>query len=258
MIYQMMNGRISKRTLTKMIKAYYMCAQNGVVYKGYTEWTGDKLSYVRKYILCKCADRRINSKNIDEGCGTDELDIVWLNDGLLLIAEKDAVVQGRTLNRAFYRLPVNNETDKKSADVKNTVHNKISNNDLESLKPERIFAGNLVVLKIESTSDGSNVLAFFVFRLLKLRARAVKKDMEDFPIFLCSGSFNVCSSTMYSSVSYEISLYVWLTILAVLCNICFFHILRTYVGVIRFSSFVDIYRVFWSRFIHGRICGSRL
>lgn len=37
-----------------------------------------------------------------------------------------------------------------------------------------------------------------------------------------------------SSVSYEISLYVWLTILAVLCNICFFHILRTYVGVIRF------------------------
>ena len=47
-----------------------------------------------------------------------------------------------------------------------------------------------------------------------------------------------------SSVSYEISLYVWLTIWAVLCNICFFHILRTYVGVIRFSSFVDIYRVF--------------
>ena len=39
-----------------------------------------------------------------------------------------------------------------------------------------------------------------------------------------------------SSVSYEISLYVWLTILAVLCNVCFFHILRTYVGVIRFSS----------------------
>ena len=150
MIYQMMNGRISKRTLTKMIKAYYMCAQNGVVYKGYTEWTGDKLSYVRKYILCKCADRRIDSKNIDEGCGTDELDIVWLNDGLLLIAEKDAVVQGRTLNRAFYRLPVNNETDKKSADVKNTVHNKISNKDLESLKP--------AVLKIESTSDGSNEL----------------------------------------------------------------------------------------------------
>lgn len=50
MIYQMMNGRISKRTLTKMIKAYYMCAQNGVVYKGYTEWTGDKLSYVNVLI----------------------------------------------------------------------------------------------------------------------------------------------------------------------------------------------------------------
>lgn len=155
-IYQMMNGKIFKKTLTKMIKAYYMCAQNGVVYKGYTELTGDNLAYVRRYISGKCADRKTDSKNIDEGCGTDELDMVWLNDSLLLIAGKDAVVQGRTLNRAFYRLPVNNEADKKSADVKNTVHNKISNNDLESLKPERIFAGNVVVLKIARTSEGSN------------------------------------------------------------------------------------------------------
>lgn len=152
----MMNGKIFKKTLSKMIKAYYMCARNGVVYKGYTELTGDNLAYVRRYISGKCADRKTDSKNIDEGCGTDELDMVWLNDSLLLIAGKDAVVQGRTLNRAFYRLPVNNETDKKSADVKNTIHNKMSNNDFESVKPERIFAGNLVVLKIESTSDGSN------------------------------------------------------------------------------------------------------
>lgn len=153
MIYQMMNGRISKRTLTKMIKAYYMCAQNGAVYKGYTEWTGDDLSDVKKCILGKCAD----VKYIEESCGIDELDMVWLNDSLLLIAGKDAVVQGRTLNRAFYRLPVNNEADKKSADVKNTIHNKISNNHLESVKPERIFAGNLAVLKIAKTSDGSSV-----------------------------------------------------------------------------------------------------
>ena len=60
------------------------------------------------------------------------------------------------------------------------------------------------MIPIEPAKDVSNVLAFFVFRLLKLRARAVKKDMEDFPIFLCSGSFNVCSSTMYSSVSERI------------------------------------------------------
>lgn len=155
-IYQMMNGKIFKKTLTKMIKAYYMCAQNGVVYKGYTELTGDNLAYVRRYISGKCADRKIDSKNIDEGCGTDELDMVWLNDSLLLIVGKDAVVQGRTLNRAFYRLPVNNEADKKSADVKNTIHNKMSNNDLESVKPERIFAGNVAVLKIARTSEGSN------------------------------------------------------------------------------------------------------
>ena len=82
--------------------------------------------------------------------------MVWLNDSLLLIAGKDAVVQGRTLNRAFYRLPVNNEADKKSADVKNTIHNKMSNNDFESVKPERIFAGNVAVLKIARTSEGSN------------------------------------------------------------------------------------------------------
>ena len=61
----MMNGKIFKKTLTKMIKAYYMCAQNGVVYKGYTELTGDNLAYVRRYISGKCADRKIDSKNKD-------------------------------------------------------------------------------------------------------------------------------------------------------------------------------------------------
>lgn len=49
-----------------------------------------------------------------------------------------------------------------------------------------------------------------------------------------------------SSVSYKPSLYIWMIVLAILCNVCSFHVLRTYVGVIRFSSFVDIYRVFWS------------
>lgn len=34
----------------------------------------------------------------------------------------------------------------------------MSNNDFESVKPERIFAGNVVVLKIARTSDGSNEL----------------------------------------------------------------------------------------------------
>lgn len=47
-----------------------------------------------------------------------------------------------------------------------------------------------------------------------------------------------------SSVVYSNSLYLWMLGLALLSNVCFFHLLRTYVGVIRFSSFVDIYRVF--------------
>lgn len=49
-----------------------------------------------------------------------------------------------------------------------------------------------------------------------------------------------------SSICYPFSLYAWMFILALLSNLCFFHVLRTYVGVIRFSSFVDIYRVFQS------------
>lgn len=48
------------------------------------------------------------------------------------------------------------------------------------------------------------------------------------------------------SIEYETSLYVYTMLSALLCNICFFHAFRTYVGVIRFSSFVDIYRVFLS------------
>lgn len=49
-----------------------------------------------------------------------------------------------------------------------------------------------------------------------------------------------------SSICYPLPVYAWMFILALLSNVCFFHIHRTYVGVIRFSSFVDIYRVFQS------------
>lgn len=49
-----------------------------------------------------------------------------------------------------------------------------------------------------------------------------------------------------SSIIYKVSLYIWMLFLSLLCNLCFFSVLHTYVGVIRFSSFVDIYRVFIS------------
>lgn len=48
------------------------------------------------------------------------------------------------------------------------------------------------------------------------------------------------------SITYKTSLYICMALFALLCNVCFFHVFRTYVGVIRFSSFVDIYRVFLS------------
>lgn len=47
-------------------------------------------------------------------------------------------------------------------------------------------------------------------------------------------------------VVYKTSLYLWMIGLSLICNLCFFSIFHTYVGVIRFSSFVDIYRVFIS------------
>lgn len=43
---------------------------------------------------------------------------------------------------------------------------------------------------------------------------------------------------------YHVYSYVWLTALTVLCSAFFFGAFHIYVGIIRFSSFVDIYRVF--------------
>lgn len=50
------------------------------------------------------------------------------------------------------------------------------------------------------------------------------------------------------SIIYRKSLYICMMLFALLCNVSFFCVFRTYVGVIRFSSFVDIYRVFESNF----------
>ncbi|WP_300693181.1 hypothetical protein [uncultured Bacteroides sp.] len=49
-----------------------------------------------------------------------------------------------------------------------------------------------------------------------------------------------------SSVVYKMSSYVWMIFFSLLCNGIFFSIFRTSVVVIRFSSFVDISRVFVS------------
>lgn len=49
-----------------------------------------------------------------------------------------------------------------------------------------------------------------------------------------------------SSVVHKMSLYVWMIFFSLFCNLCLFSAFYTYVGIIRFSSFVDIYRVFIS------------
>ena len=60
------------------------------------------------------------------------------------------------------------------------------------------------IIPMEPANDVSRVLAFFVHRLWKLSDNAVRNDMDDLPIFLCSGASMVCSSTTYSSVSERI------------------------------------------------------
>ncbi|WP_291530266.1 polysaccharide biosynthesis protein [Bacteroides sp. UBA939] len=49
-----------------------------------------------------------------------------------------------------------------------------------------------------------------------------------------------------SSIIYNYSLCLWMLFFSLLCNLFSFYIFHTHVGVIRFSSFVDIYRVFLS------------
>ena len=49
-----------------------------------------------------------------------------------------------------------------------------------------------------------------------------------------------------SALVFEFSLWVWTTLFCVIFNVCFFHLNRTYVGVIRYSSFIDISRIFIS------------
>lgn len=58
-----------------------------------------------------------------------------------------------------------------------------------------------------------------------------------------------------SSVAYKLSLYAWMVCFTLICNLCFFSVFHTYVGVIRFSSFVDIYRVFISLTISYGVLG---
>lgn len=58
-----------------------------------------------------------------------------------------------------------------------------------------------------------------------------------------------------SSIIYKVSLYIWMILFSLSCNLCFFSVFHTYVGVIRFSSFVDIYRVFISLTISYGLLG---
>lgn len=60
-----------------------------------------------------------------------------------------------------------------------------------------------------------------------------------------------------SSIIYKMSLYVWMIFFSLFCNLCFFSVFHTYVGVIRFSSFVDIYRVFISLTLSYGVLGGR-
>ena len=60
------------------------------------------------------------------------------------------------------------------------------------------------MMPMEPAKEVRMVRAFLVRRLLKLRERAVRKDMDVFPRFLCSGSSSSLSSTAKGSESSRI------------------------------------------------------
>ena len=57
------------------------------------------------------------------------------------------------------------------------------------------------MMPMEPAKDVRRVLAFFVFRLLKLRDKAVRNDIDAFPIFLWEGASMDSSSTSKGSES---------------------------------------------------------
>ena len=60
------------------------------------------------------------------------------------------------------------------------------------------------MMPMEPAKEVRMVRAFLVLRLLKLRERAVRKDMDVRPMFLCSGSSSSLSSTSKGSESSRI------------------------------------------------------
>ena len=57
------------------------------------------------------------------------------------------------------------------------------------------------MMPMEPANAVSRVRAFLVSRLLKLRERAVSKDMEEWPKFLCTGGASTASSGRKGAVS---------------------------------------------------------
>lgn len=91
------------------MRAYFLRASDGVVYRGY-------LSEIP------------NSLKAEQDCVDDGIETFTLNDDLVLIGARDAVIFGKTLNRAFYD---------------------------GSGKFITVFAGNLIVVRYKGDELGS-------------------------------------------------------------------------------------------------------
>ena len=61
------------------------------------------------------------------------------------------------------------------------------------------------MIPMEPANEVKIVRAFFIFKLLKLSDKAVKKDIDDLPIFSCLGVSNSFSFTIYSLESERIT-----------------------------------------------------
>lgn len=61
------------------------------------------------------------------------------------------------------------------------------------------------MMPIEPANEVSKVRAFLVRRLLKLKESAVRKDIDDLPMFLCLGGSRVSESGSNGFVSEQIT-----------------------------------------------------
>ena len=112
----------------------------------------------------------------------------------IIYKERRQVLDGENMREAIYKM---------IQDTVDTYVDMCFSDDVDAVDWDlNEFSTTLLpIIPIEPAKEVRIVLAFFVFRLLKLSERAVRKDMEAFPMFLCCGSARLSFSGSKGSES---------------------------------------------------------